>query len=335
MGKVAVIGTNSFAGSYFISKLLKEDYEVVGINRSEEKHQIFLPYRRHEEGRFSLHQLDLNKHLEDIVNLFEKEHVTKVINFAALTEIVPSWKNPIHYFNTNTLSTVRLADKLEGMKSLEHFIQVSSPEVYGSYDNATEDCPFNPSSPYASAKAAGDMFIGNLVEHRGFPATILRWTNSYGPGMQLHKMIVRVATFPKMGKKIQLHGGGKAIKSFIHVDDICDGILAIMESEKTGEIYHTGPKIEDENEKGSILSIRDLTEKILEKTGRKFNEWVDIVGERLGQDEKYVINSDKIRRKLGWKPKIGIDDGIQQCIDWVDDNWETIKDMPFEYTHRE
>ena len=116
----------------------------------------------------------------------------------------------------------------------------------------------------------------------------------------------------------------RAVKSFIHIRDVCDGMLKIVEKGKAGEIYHLS--------QSSGYSVRKIVEKICSKMGKKFNEATDIVEERLGQDASYIISSYKAR-KLNWEPKIGIDEGLAECIKWVEDNWSEIKTEPLKYIH--
>ena len=326
MEKIAVIGSNSFSGSHFIDLLLeKTNYEVIGISRSPEKNSIFLPYKKRESNRFHFFQMDLNKDLDEIIKLFIAENVKKIVNFAAQVEVGPSWDNPEDWFNTNCLSIVNLTNKLRKLP-IEKYIHNSTNEIYGSGANFTEDSPYNPSTPYAVSKSAGDMFIQTLIKNFDFPATLVRSTNVYGPGQNIFKIIPRSAIYIKSGRKIQLHGGGEAIKSYIHVRDVCDGILKIMEHGTNGEIYNLSPK------SGQV--IKDVVKDICDKFDKNFSEATEVVGERLGQDTEYLVDSTKARKELGWSPKIGIDEGLDECIGWVNENWEIIKTIPQEYVHK-
>lgn len=328
MEKVAVIGSNSFSGSHFVNFLLENtDYEMLGISRSPEYNPIFLPYKDKETNRFNFLQMDLNKNMRDIINLFEEENVKKVVNFAAQGMVGQSWDNPLHWYRTNVLGIVDLVERLRGINGFKKYVQISSPEIYGSCDNVKEDAVPNPSSPYANSKSAADIHIQLINEQFDFPASFVRSTNVYGPGQQLFKIIPRTIIYTKLGKKIQLDGGGKAIKSFIHIKDVCNGIFKILEDKDSGEIYHLSP------EKGH--SIESIVKQICNKTGNDFNKVTEVVGERLGQDTQYVIDSSKAREKFNWKPEIGIDKGLEECIKWVDKNWEIIESLPLEYLHKE
>ncbi|MFB6357044.1 MAG: GDP-mannose 4,6-dehydratase, partial [bacterium] len=185
----------------------------------------------------------------------------------------------------------------------------------------------DPSTPYAASKAAGDMMIETLVKNFDFPAVTIRATNVYGAHQQLHKIIPRSAIYLETDRTIELHGGGEAIKSYIHIRDVSRGELAAMETGTPGEIYHLSP---DDG-----ISIRDLVKTICRMMGEDFDERTRDVGERLGQDKAYVIDSSKARSQFDWKPEIELETGLQGVIDWVRDNLEIIQQKPLEYQHRE
>ena len=328
MDKIAVIGSNSFSGSAFIDYILeKTNCEVIGISRSSEKNDIFLPYKSKDMSRFEFHQLDLNKDNEKILKLFDKEKPGVVVNFAAQSEVGPSWNNPEQWFRTNCIGIVNLTYGLKDKKYLKNYVHISSPEVYGTCEGVvTESAPYNPSTPYAASKASGDLFLFVLVKNFNFPLIMMRSTNVYGPHQQLFKIIPRSIIYMKKGKKIPLHGGGHAVKSFIHIRDVCDGILKSIEHGKTGEIYHLSPK--------QGYSVKSIVKMISEMMNLDFDDVVEIVDERLGQDAAYVIDSTKAKTNLQWKPTTAIDDGLQQVIEWINKDWKTIIKQPLEYIHK-
>ena len=328
MKKVAVLGSNSFSGSDFIDLLLeKGGYQVIGISRSKEKNDVFLPYKRHRSAPFTFYQFDLNTDHEKIIRLFEKEKPSYIVNFAAQSEVGPSWQNPQHWFETNVVSLAKLTNYLKGATYLKKYIHISSPEVYGTCEGVVkEDAPLNPSTPYAASKAAADLFLFTLVKNFNFPLVIVRSTNVYGAHQQLFKIIPRTVIAVKLGNKVQLHGGGKAVKSYIHIRDISRGELTIMEKGEKGEIYHLSP------EKG--IKVADVVKLICQKMGVSFDKATKVVGERLGQDRAYVIDSTKARKEFGWKPTISLEEGIEGVIGWVNDYWNVIKKLPHEYIHK-
>ncbi len=326
--KVLVIGSNSFSGADFIDLLLeKEEYEVFGVSRSEEKSALFLPYKNRKSSRFRFEKIDLNRDLTKLANCLELFQPEYVVNFAAQSEVAPSWKNPHHWFQTNAVAITKLADLLKGQPFLKKYVHISSPEVYGTCSGKVfETAPLNPSTPYAASKAAGDLSLFTFYKNFSFPLVMIRSTNVYGPYQQLFKIIPRTIIYLKQGKKIPLHGGGKAVKSYIHIRDISEGERLIMEQGDVGEIYHLSPDFG--------VSVRFVVETICKKMGETFSERVEEVEERLGQDKAYVIDSTKAR-SLGWSPKISLEQGIEETLAWVERSYSAIIKEPLEYVHKE
>ena len=160
MIKVAVIGSNSFSGSNYADYLLdKTKYGIIGIGRSPEKKSIYLPYKKKNSPRFEFHQLDLNKDLSRIIRLFDAEKPEYIVNFASQSMVGESWEHPEHWYKTNVLSTVAMANSLKGKPYLKKYVHISTPEVYGSCSGKVdESAPFNPSTPYAASRAAAEAF---------------------------------------------------------------------------------------------------------------------------------------------------------------------------------
>jgi dTDP-glucose 4,6-dehydratase len=271
--------------------------------------------------------MDLNTDMDAIKDVLSMMKPKYIVNFAAQSEVAPSWENPGHWFRTNGVAIAELSSFLRGCPWLERYVHISSPEVYGTCEGVVlEDAPLNPSTPYAASKAAGDLMLFTLVKNFGFPLIMIRATNVYGARQQLFKIIIRAVIYIKMGKVIELHGGGKAVKSYIHIRDVSRGERMAMESGTPGDIYHLSP------DQG--ISVHDVVRKICERMGVDMKDATRIVAERTGQDKAYVIDSSKARNTLGWRPEITMDQGLDQVIAWVDANWDAIRNEPLEYIHK-
>ncbi|MDO8568366.1 MAG: GDP-mannose 4,6-dehydratase [Dehalococcoidales bacterium] len=326
--KFLVIGSNSFSGSDFIDLLLDEQQnQVIGVSRSPEKSALFLPYKSHSGADFKFYQMDLNKHMPGILQLVDSFRPDYIVNFAAQSEVGPSWDNPCQWFQTNAVAITGLAHALKDRKFLKRYVHISSPEVYGAcLGTVTEAAPLNPSTPYAASKAAGDLSLFTLVKNFDFPLVMIRSTNVYGAHQQLFKIIPKAIISIREGKTIDLHGGGQAVKSYIHVRDISRGELLAARVGRPGEIYHLSP------DKG--IAIRDVVQMICAKMGIDFDRVTRTVGERLGQDAAYVIDSSKARKTFNWRPEISFAEGISGVIKWIEDNWEQIQRETLDYVHK-
>lgn len=327
MDTVLVVGSNSFSGASFVEHALSQGVKVIGTSRSPEPNSAFLPYRWQDHENFEFHQLDLNKDLPAIADLINDTRPAYVVNFAAQSMVGESWANPGDWFMTNTVATVKFHDVLRKCEFLKRYVHITTPEVYGSCSGfVKEDFPFNPSTPYAVSRAAADMSLRTFRAAYNFPVVSTRAANVYGPGQQLYRIIPRTILFILLGRKLQLHGGGVSTRSFIHIRDVSDATWKIMTNGRDGDTYHIST---DE-----VISIRDLVEKICRKLDVSFEKHVEIVGERLGKDSAYHLDSTKLRTELGWKDQIGLDQGVDECIQWVRDNFEVLSAEPFDYIHK-
>ena len=329
MPTVVVLGANSFSGQDFVDLLLDNpDYKVIGISRSPQRSSLFLRYLlRKDLTRYRYHALDFNHAMPKILELLDAEQPEFIVNFAAQSEVAPSWDHPEHWFETNTVALARLINHLSRQKYLKRYLHISSPEVYGTcVGKVLESAPLNPSTPYAASKAAADMLLGVYRRQFDFPLLTVRATNVYGPRQQLFKIIPRSVIYIKSGKTIELHGGGQAVKSFIHVRDVSHGELAILERGRVGELYHLSP------DQG--IAVRQVVLTIAQRLGKRLEDVTKVVAERPGQDAAYVIDSTKARTDLGWQPRLSFPTGIDEVVKWVEEYWAEIEKQPLGYVHK-
>ena len=329
MANYVVIGANSFSGQDFVDLLLEDQWrQVIGVSRSPERSHLFLRYKsRHDLSHYRYFQIDLNQRMNDLLELLDAERPEYIINFAAQSEVAPSWEHPEHWMQTNCVALARLVNHLRRQSYLKRYLHVSSPEVYGSCVGiVNEDACLNPSTPYAVSKASADLLLQAYQRQFGFPLVTVRATNVYGPHQQLYKIIPRCVIYLRLGRKIELHGGGVAVKSYIHIRDVSRGELAILERGQPGQLYHLSP------DRG--VSVRHLVWMLVTKMGYRFDDVTVAVGERPGQDAAYVIDSSKARGELGWSPDIPLDKGLTEVLAWADQHWHEILRQPLEYQHK-
>ena len=167
------------------------------------------------------------------------------------------------------------------------------------------------------------MLVSVYQRQHGLPALGVRATNVYGARQQLFKIVCRAIIRLKLGRTIRLDGGGVAIKSYIHVRDVSKGERAILFEGEPGERYHLSP------DRG--VAVRDVVARICETMGVPFEEATETGPERPGQDAAYVIDSTKARQRFGWRPEVGLEEGIGECVGWIEANWEAIRSSPHEY----
>jgi len=323
-----VIGSNSFSGAQFVKYLLQHQHEVFGVSRSLEPHEVFLPYRWLPcIDKFRFAQIDINNQLDELIGLIKEFEPEFIVNFAAQGMVAQSWEVPEHWYQTNVVGQVRLHDQLRKLPFLKKYVHVTTPEAYGSTDGwIKESFYFAPSTPYAVSRAACDLHLMSFFKAYDFPVVFTRAANVYGSRQQLYRIIPRAILYARLGKKLQLHGGGHSIRSFIHMDDVADATYRIATQGMPGETYHISTR--------EIVSIRDLVQKICALTDVAFEDLAQVAEERLGKDQAYLLDSDKIRTTLGWQDHIGLDQGLQETLSWIDANLDTLKTLPQDYIHK-
>ena len=326
--KFLVLGSNSFSGSTFVDYLAEQGHDVLATSRSDEPHEAMLPYKwQKRPGVVRFEKVDLNHDLEALQALLKREKFTHVVNFAAQSMVGQSWDHPDDWMMTNVVSTVRLHVLLRGLDFLDRYVHITTPEVYGSTDGwMKEDTPFNPSTPYAVSRAAGDMSLKTFVDTYDMPAVSTRAANVYGPGQQLYRIIPRTIFAALTGEKLHLDGGGKSVRVFIHMRDVSDATLKIALKGKVGDTYHVSGY--------ELVSIRELVEMILARLGKNFEDCVELAPERLGKDTAYTLDSFKLRTELGWRDEISLERGIDDMVSWAETWNDSLSELPSSYVHK-
>jgi dTDP-glucose 4,6-dehydratase len=244
-----------------------------------------------------------------------------IVHFAAESHVDRSVVDASIFVETNVLGTQRLLDGALA-HGIRRFVHVSTDEVYGSIDEGAwdEEEPLLPNSPYAASKAASDLIVRSYHRTHGMNVSITRCSNNYGPHHFPEKVIPLFVTNLIDAKPVPLYGDGENRRDWLHVDDHCRGIAAVLTRGRAGEIYNIGG--------GTELSNRELTTMLLEATGRD-ESFVSYVEDRKGHDRRYCVSIDKITRELGYTPQVAFTQGLAEVVQWYRDNrawWEPLKD---------
>jgi dTDP-glucose 4,6-dehydratase len=326
--RVAVLGSNSFAGSDFVDLLLESgQHDVLGISRSAERAPAFLAYGRRPRQRFVYKQLDINRDSAEVVAALDSFAPQFVVNYSAQGDDAASWAHPADFFQTNCVALAGLVDHLKDRTYLQRFLQISSSGVYGNAAGAIdEETRLAPESPYGVSKAAADLLLLAYFKNFAFPVQIVRPPNLYGPHQQLFRIIPKSIVMLKRGEPIELHGGGNAVRLYLHIRDASRAVLAILERGATGEVYNLAPD--------AACRIRDLVAVTCDLLALDFAAATREVEDRRGQSSGQDIDSGKIRRELGWKPQVPLRAGIEDVRDWIEREWESLTSETLGYVHQ-
>lgn len=325
---ILVLASNSFTGSSFIDHLLTAGHKVIGVSRSVEISPVFSLYKNNKNFKnFTFKQVDLNRDLNIITEIVSKHQVEFIFNFVAQSMVAQSWDAPEDWYQTNVVGLSNLCKLLIEQKSIKKFVHFSTPEVYGSTSGwLKESFNFAPSTPYAISRAAGDWHLKALFENYDFPVIFTRTANVYGPGQQLYRIIPKTILSALTGKKLSLHGGGKSIRSFIHINDVSTALTAIMNTGVVGQSYHISTN--------EMISIFDLVVELASLLGVEVDELIQQGPERTGKDFAYQLSSEKIRNELGWRDQITLGKGLEDTLAWAKSNLDTLKALPDTYEHK-
>ena len=246
----------------------------------------------------------------DLVKVFSDIQPEVVVNFAAQSHVDNSIEAPLTFTPTNVLGVHYLLDMALKF-NVEKYVQISTDEVYGhlgaSDPSFTESTPLSPRSPYSATKASADLLVKAYHDTYGLNTCITRCSNNFGPNQHEEKLIPKIIKNAIQNKPIPIYGNGKNVRDWIYVEDHVDGISAVIENGKSGEVYNFGASTEMEN-----LDICRLILKVLDKP----ESLIEFVEDRKGHDFRYSINSSKAKNDLGWNPKWDFYEALVKTVDF-------------------
>ncbi len=318
--KLLITGGLGFIGSNFIRYILKNypSYKIINLDK--------LTYSGNLDNLKDVEDNLNYKYVKgdicniNIVNKLVKE-VNTILHFAAETHVDRSIKKPDIFIKTNIIGTYNLleAARLNGNK---RFCHISTDEVFGSLGKEgyfNENTPYAPRSPYSASKASSDMLVRAYFHTYKLPVTITNCSNNYGPYQFPEKLIPLFITNIIENKKIPLYGNGMNIRDWLYVKDHCEAIDILLHKGKIGETYCIGGGCEKTN--------IEIAKTILDAFGKDESS-IEYVEDRKGHDFRYAIDSSKIKKEFGWRPKIKFEKGIKETIKWYKDNewwWKKLK----------
>jgi dTDP-glucose 4,6-dehydratase len=241
-----------------------------------------------------------------------------VVHFAAESHVDRSLSGATEFVSTNALGTQTLLDA--ALRKGTTFLHVSTDEVYGSVTEGSwpEDHLLQPTSPYSASKACSDLIALSYHRTYGLDVRVTRCSNNYGPYQFPEKIIPLFTTRLLEGQKVPLYGDGLNVRDWLHVEDHCRALLAVLRDGRAGEIYNIGA--------GYELTNRMLTDRLLTACGADWS-MVHPAPDRQGHDLRYSVDSRKIRTELGWAPRHRLDEGLDRTVAWYRDNrawWEPL-----------
>lgn len=319
---ILVTGGAGFIGSNFVHYILEneKDADVINLDLLTYAGNIHNLDDIEQNSRYHFVEGNISNS-ELVCHLIKEYQISHIVNFAAESHVDRSILNPDVFIETNVKGTLNLLNCAKQL-GIEKFVQVSTDEVYGSLGTEgyfTEETPLAPNSPYSASKASADMLVRSYHETYGMDVNITRCSNNYGPYHFPEKLIPLMITNAMDGKKLPIYGDGKNIRDWLHVKDHCQAIHLVMRKGKSGEVYNVGGHNERTN--------NDIVNLIVDKIGVS-KDLITYVDDRLGHDRRYAIDPTKLENELGWKPEYTFGTGIEETIEWYQENenwWRPLK----------
>ena len=318
MKKVIVTGGLGFIGSNLIEYLIGKNYFVINIDKSSYSAN---PYNlKHlKKKKYAFYKIDIGNK-KKLYQILKKYRPIGIFNLAAETHVDRSIDDSKNFIKSNIIGVYNILEVLRKIKKEKRtnikLLHVSTDEVYGdlkSSQNASESFNYNPSSPYSASKASADQLIKAYIRTYGIKSTIVNSCNNYGPNQFPEKFIPKIIFNLLNNKSIPVYGKGNNLREWIYVKDNCEALYKIFKKGKIGENYNVGSGIRLRN-----IDLVKLILSIAKKNNiflRNKNK-ILYVKDRPGHDKRYALNSNKIKKKLGWKHKTSLKKGLSHTIEW-------------------
>ncbi len=327
MQKIIVTGGLGFIGSNLIDLLLKNKYFVINIDKISYSSN-FYNVKEFSKKNYKFIKCDINnkKKIKKILNQYRP---SGIFNLAAETHVDRSIDSPLNFIKSNIFGVYNLLEEFKTFykknKKIK-LIHISTDEVYGDIltGRTNENYPYNPSSPYAASKASSDHLVSSYIRTFKIPAIITNCSNNYGPKQHPEKLIPKLIYNILNNKRLPVYGKGKNSREWIYVTDHCQALIKVFKYGKVGEFYNIGSNQNFKN----IDICKTLLKIAKKKTNIGPNVKVNFVKDRPGHDLRYALDSNKIKKKLKWKPITKFLKGLEKTFMWYFNNNKYYKSLP-------
>jgi len=315
---IIVTGGLGFIGGNLIDLLISKKYSVINLDKVSYSSNFYNLKEHKNNTKYKFIKCDLNS--KKIPNILLKYKPICIFNLAAETHVDRSIDGPKNFINSNVLGTFNLLEAFKTFSSKHNskLVHISTDEVYGDIlkGRSDENYSYKPSSPYAASKAASDHLVYSYIRTYKIPAVISNCSNNYGPKQHPEKLIPKLIYNIINNKELPIYGKGKNSREWLHVKDHCMALFKVFEKGKIGEFYNIGSN--------KNLNNIQIT-KALIKIAKNFitighNVKIKYIADRPGHDQRYALNSNKIKKKLKWKPQIKFNNGLKETFLWYLNN---------------
>jgi dTDP-glucose 4,6-dehydratase len=324
---VLVTGGAGFIGSHFVEKLIGSGFRVVNVDllTYAGNTENCISVQGHEHYAFENGDIGDRTFMRSVLLKYQPE---VIFNLAAESHVDRSIDMADPFIETNVACVYRLLDEtLKYWRGLNadrrasfRYVQMSTDEVYGSIleGQFTERSNYNPNSPYAASKAAGDHFSRSFGVTYGLPVSIVHASNTYGPRQYPEKLIPHMIITALAGKKLPVYGDGSNVRDWLYVKDLARGLEHVALRAEPGEVYN----FSGGDEWSNIATVRRLCDHLDGKAAGAvpYGDLISFVTDRPGHDFRYAMAHEKVFGLFGWKPSVPFSEGLPMTISWYLEN---------------
>ena len=324
--KIIVTGGLGFIGSNLIDLLIKNKFKVINLDKVSYSSNFYNVKNYKNSKFYKFYKVDINNK-KKITKIFLKEKPIAIFNLAAETHVDRSIDGPYPFIKNNILGIYNLLEATKVYFKINKkfkLIHISTDEVFGDIlrNRSNEDYPYKPSSPYAASKASSDHLVYSYFKTYNLPIIVTNCSNNYGPKQHPEKLIPKMIYNIMKNKDLPIYGKGTNSREWIYVEDHCEALLDVFKKGKIGNFYNIGS-----NEDLNNLKVCKKLLKIGKKIDIKNKSKVKLIKDRPGHDNRYAIDSNKIKKELKWKKNTNFSEGIKKTFIWYLNNLEYFKSI--------
>ncbi len=325
--KLLVTGGAGFIGSAVVRLAVRRGHEVVNLDAL--TYAACLDNVAEVAGSplYAFEKADIRDRAA-LTRIFDTHAPDAVMHLAAESHVDRSIDGPGDFIDTNITGTYNMLEAARawwvqaGRPGHFRFHHISTDEVFGSLGPAgqfTEETPYDPRSPYSASKAASDHLVRAWHETYGLPVVLTNCSNNYGPYHFPEKLVPVVILNALAGKPLPIYGDGSNVRDWLYVEDHADALLLVVEKGRVGRSYNIG----GENERSNLELVRTLCatlDGLRPMQSGSYADQITFVDDRPGHDARYAIDPTRIRKELGWRPSVTVEEGLQRTVQWYLDN---------------
>lgn len=337
--KLLVTGGAGFIGSAVVRQAVAAGHEVVNLDALTYAACLENVASVADSPLYAFEQVDI-RDADAVEACIAKHEPDAIMHLAAESHVDRSIDGPGVFIETNVMGTYNMLQSAralwerKGKPADFRFHHISTDEVFGSLPNDpavqfTEDTPYDPRSPYSASKASSDHLVRAWAETYGMPVVLTNCSNNYGPYHFPEKLIPVIILNALAGKDLPIYGDGSNIRDWLYVEDHADALLTVVQKGEVGRSYNIG----GENERTNLELVQTLCG-ILDKLqpradGKAYSDQITFVTDRPGHDARYAIDPTRIRKELGWRPSVTVEQGLEKTVEWYlsnEDWWRPLQE---------